>query len=192
MNLPNILTMCRVLLTLFFIFFLGQPGTMPKILALMVFTLASVTDFLDGYYARTRCLITAFGKIMDPIADKFLILSAFFIFTQMRIVAFWIFAIIFVREVLVTALRLIAIGKGRALAAEGAGKLKTVLQIAAVYLIMIFIILASPDTSAEWHRTLMPVLAQGIYLFMMAVMAVTLWSGLSFVWNNRQEIFHAG
>ena len=192
MNLPNMLTLLRVFLTLFFIYFLYQDGLLSKIMALIVFILASLTDFFDGYYARKHAIITRFGKIMDPIADKFLMLSAFFIFTHMHIIAGWMFVVIFIREVGVTGLRLLAVQKGATLAAEEAGKVKTVLQIIAVYLIIILVILAQFDVDARWYGTLMSSLAVGIQIYMIGVVLITLWSGFSFIWNNRKEIFHAG
>jgi len=189
-NLPNILTVTRILLTFIFIFFLYQDGLTPKILALVVFILASFTDFLDGYFARKHDLISSFGKIMDPIADKFLILSAFFISMQMHIISAWMFAVICAREVIVTGLRLFTMHKGRALAAERAGKVKTILQIVAVYLIIILIVLAQLNVNAQWYGALMSGLANGIYVYMIVVVLITLWSGLLFIGKNRKEIFH--
>ena len=190
MNLPNMLTVLRLLLTIIFIFFLHQDGLEAKLLALLAFTLAVLSDYLDGYYARKLNLITAFGKIMDPIADKLLMLSAFFIFSTMHIIAGWMFIVICAREVIVTGLRLAAIPRGITLAAEKAGKVKTALQIIAVYLIIILIILAQCYVNAQWYGALMSSLAGGIRIFMVGVVVITLWSGLSFIWNNRKEIFN--
>ncbi|MCK4882165.1 MAG: CDP-diacylglycerol--glycerol-3-phosphate 3-phosphatidyltransferase [Candidatus Omnitrophica bacterium] len=189
MNLPNMLTVLRVFLTVIFIFFLHHDGFEAKLLALLAFTLAVLSDYLDGYYARKLNLITAFGKIMDPIADKLLMLSAFFIFSTMHIIAGWMFIVICAREVIVTGLRLAAIPRGITLAAEKAGKVKTVLQIIAVYLIIIFIILAQCHVNAQWYGALMSSLAGGIRIFMAGVVVITLWSGLTFIWNNRKELF---
>ena len=100
------------------------------------------------------------------------------------------FMVICAREVIVTGLRLLAIPRGVTLAAEKAGKIKTVLQIVAVYLIMILIVLAEFDISGQWYRTLVSSLANGIYIFMIGVVLITLSSGCSFIWNNRKEIFH--
>ena len=190
MNLPNMLTVLRIFLTVIFIFFLHQDGLEAKLLALLAFTLAVLSDYLDGYYARKLNLITAFGKIMDPIADKLLMLSAFFIFSTMHIIAGWMFIVICAREVIVTGLRLAAIPRGITLAAEKAGKVKTVLQIIAVYLIIILIILVQCYVNAQWYGALMSSLAGGIRIFMVGVVVITLWSGLSFIWNNRKEIFN--
>ena len=123
MNLPNVLTIFRIFLTFVFIFLFMQGGLGSRVLALAVFTIASLTDYLDGHLARKYNLISEFGKLMDPIADKFLVLSAFFIFMQLQLIAVWMFAVIFAREVIVTGLRLFALRRGIALAAEAAGKL---------------------------------------------------------------------
>ena len=192
MNLPNMLTVLRIFLTFIFIFFLHQDGLGPKILALFAFTLAALTDFFDGYFARKLNLVSRFGKIMDPIADKFLMLSAFFIFSRMHIIAGWMFIAILTREGIVTGLRLSAIPRGITLAAEGAGKVKTVLQIVAVYLIIIFIILAQFSINTQWYGNLMSIAIKGIYVFMLGVVLITVSSGLSFIWNNRKEIFNVG
>ncbi len=190
MNLPNVLTVIRIILTFVFIVLFYQEGMMSKVYALIVFTVASLTDYFDGYYARKYDLITFFGKIMDPIADKFLVLSAFFIAMQMHIIALWMFLVIFIREVVVTGLRLFAVQSGKALAAEKAGKVKTVLQIVAVYLIIILTILAQVDTDIQWCRTLVSWLANGTYVLMWGVVLITLWSGLSFLKNNYKKIFY--
>jgi CDP-diacylglycerol--glycerol-3-phosphate 3-phosphatidyltransferase len=191
MNVPNVLTLFRILLTFVFIVLLTKEGLGSKIFALIIFTLASLTDFLDGYIARKYDLISRFGKLMDPIADKFLILSAFFIFTQLRVIASWMFAVILAREVIVTGLRLFAVRKGKALAAEGAGKLKTVLQIISVYLIILFTILVQLKVDVQGYEPMMRYVSIWINILMYLVVAVTLWSGISFVWNNRREIFNA-
>ena len=190
MNLPNILTILRIILTVIFIYFFYQDGLGSRLLALIVFTLASLTDYFDGYLARKYNLITPFGKLMDPIADKFLILSAFFIFMQLQLIATWMFIAIFIREAIVTGLRLVAVKRGAALAAEGAGKLKTVLQIVAVYLIIILTVLIQLSNDTQSFQVLLRQAYTGINVFMFVVVVVTLWSGISFIWSNRKEIFH--
>lgn len=184
MNLPNALTILRVILTGLFIYFFLQDGPGPLLTALIVFTAASLTDYLDGHIARKRNLITNFGKIMDPIADKFLVLSAFFMFMSKSLIAGWMFYLICAREVIVTVLRLNAVNKGAALEAEGAGKVKTVLQITAVYLIIIFDIAGQFLNQGQFKAA-----SSGVYVLMLAVVGVTLWSGASFVLNNRKELF---
>jgi len=191
-NLPNILTVVRLLLTVIFIYFLNQDGFESVLWAAGLFTVASITDFLDGYIARKYNLITPFGKIMDPIADKFLTLSAFFIFMQNHLIAGWMFVLICAREVIVTILRLSAMRKGIALAAESAGKVKTVLQIFSIYFIMIvmmFILWPGRGESGEHAIQMMTYI---ISVLMLLVLFVTLWSGTAFIINNRKKLFHAG
>src|SRR3972149_6492846 len=128
MNLPNALTISRIVLTFLFIFFICSAGLISKFIAAVLFLIASLTDFYDGYYAKKYQLTSDFGKIMDPIADKVLVLAAFFVFTHMRLIPVWMFALIFIREVLITGWRLAAVLTGEVLAAEKAGKIKTVSQ----------------------------------------------------------------
>jgi len=190
LSLPNVLTILRIILTVLFIYLFYQNGLGSRLLALIVFTLASLTDYFDGYLARKYDLITSFGKLMDPIADKFLILSAFFIFMQLQLIAAWMFIAIFAREVIVTGLRLAAVKRETVLAAEGAGKLKTVLQIVAVYLIIILTVLIQLTNDTQSFQLLMRQAFTGINYFMLVVVIVTLWSGFLFIWNNRKEIFY--
>src|SRR3989344_1370050 len=189
MSLPNRLTMARILLTFAFVFFAFQTGVTPKTNAAAVFLLASLTDFFDGYYAKKYNLISDFGKLMDPIADKFLILAAFFVFTTMHIVALWMFVIIFIREAAVTGIRFYAMGRGKVLAAEQAGKIKTVLQFTAILLILLFLVLVETGFQGRWHGLFVIRLFRGIHVLMFVVVAVTLLSGISFVWNNRRSVY---
>ena len=111
-----------------------------KVLALGVFIAASLTDVLDGYFAKKRNEVSTFGKLMDPIADKMLTLAAFLAFVEMDIVPAWIVAIIIFREFLITGLRIIALKRGKVIEAGSLGKQKTVFQVVAIYVILIFII----------------------------------------------------
>ncbi len=187
MNLPNRLTIVRILLTFVFLFFAFQAGVISKVVALVVFLFASLTDFCDGYYAKKYNLISDFGKIMDPIADKFLVLTAFFIFMMVHLVQTWMFLAILAREVIVTFVRLQAMRRGIILAAEQAGKIKTVLQIVAIVAILIFMIFAEMNLPGHWSARLGQ-FYRGISYLMLAVVAVTLFSGVSFLWNNRRSI----
>lgn len=189
MSLPNQLTISRIVLTLVFVFFIFQAGVAAKIIAAVIFLVASWTDFYDGYYAKKHNLITNFGKIMDPIADKLLILAAFFAFMTMHIVALWMFMVIFIREVVVTVIRLYAMSRGKVLPAEQAGKIKTVLQFTAILLILFFLILAETTFQGHWPRLFVIQLFQGIYALMLIVVALTLFSGISFLWNNRRSVY---
>src|ERR1700733_13732122 len=129
MNLPNILTCSRIVLALVLVILLEKSTEIGNVGAVIVFTVASLTDFCDGHLARTRGLVSNFGKIMDPIADKVLILSAFGVLAHMGVIAWWMFIVIAIREIAVTISRLINRHQGHVLAAEKAGKFKTVTQI---------------------------------------------------------------
>lgn len=139
MNLPNKLTILRVILIPFFVAFLMDafhiPGT--KWIALAIFIIASLTDMLDGKIARKYNLVTNFGKFMDPLADKLLVCSALIAFVDMDMVPTWIVMIIIAREFIISGFRLVASDNGIVIAAGIWGKLKTVCQM-----IMIIVLIA--------------------------------------------------
>ena len=139
MNLPNKLTILRVILIPFFVAFLMDafhvPGT--KWIALAIFIIASLTDMLDGKIARKYNLVTNFGKFMDPLADKLLVCSALIAFVDMDIIPTWIVMIIIAREFIISGFRLVASDNGIVIAAGIWGKLKTVCQM-----IMIIVLIA--------------------------------------------------
>ena len=150
-----------------------------------VFILATVTDFLDGYYAKKYNMISDFGKFMDPIADKFLMLVAFFIFARMEIIAMWMFVIIAIREVLITAFRLIIMNQGKVLAAETLGKYKTLAQMIVVIFILLFVVLRETAFGLNWSHSVLHGWEFIIFISMLITVALTLVSGISFLWNNR-------
>ena len=130
MNLPNKLTILRVILIPFFLVFLmvdGIPGG--KWISLAIFIVASLTDMLDGKIARKYNLVTNFGKFMDPLADKLLVCSAMIAFTGMGIMPAWIVIIIIAREFIISGFRLIAAEKNVVIAAGMSGKIKTTVQM---------------------------------------------------------------
>ncbi len=131
MNLPNKLTMLRMyMIPLFLVFFFVETIPMHMLWALVVFAAASLTDLLDGNIARKRGLITDFGKLMDPLADKLLVTAALCcLLPQFGIIGIISLILILSREFLVTSIRLIAAGKGEVLAADIWGKIKTVVQM---------------------------------------------------------------
>ena len=128
LNLPTLLTLSRIVLIPVFIFTVY----LHPIFGAIIFTIASFTDFLDGYFARRSGDITKFGIILDPIADKFLVISALIVLVDMERLAAWIAITIIVREFLVTGLRAVALSKDIVIAAEIGGKIKTTLQVIAI------------------------------------------------------------
>jgi CDP-diacylglycerol---glycerol-3-phosphate 3-phosphatidyltransferase len=132
-NIPTLLTLSRIVLIPFFIIMTPRH----PLLGAVIFGIASITDFLDGYLARKTGQITKFGIILDPIADKFLVISALILLVDMNVLSAWIAIVIIVREFLVTGLRVVALSKDIVIPAEMGGKLKTFSQITAI-LFLIF------------------------------------------------------
>ena len=131
-NLPNLLTVLRIMLVPVLVVALLGNTPAGDVLAAVVFALASLTDFIDGYLARTRDSITTFGKLMDPLADKLLIVAALISLVSLHRLAAWVAMVIITRELAVTVLRLGASQAGVVMSASTFGKVKTCLQIAAV------------------------------------------------------------
>ena len=138
MNLPNKLTVARIIMVPFFVVFLVNV-TIPHhfLIAGLIFALASFTDLLDGTIARKRNLITNFGKFLDPLADKILVISALVCFVSLGLAELWFVLIIIAREFMVTSIRLIAVNTGEVIAANIWGKAKTVSQMVAIVGILI-------------------------------------------------------
>ncbi len=136
MNLPNKLTCLRMALVPFFVAALFSPFPHHWLVAGVLFAIASVTDHLDGRIARKYHMITDFGKFMDPLADKILVLSALVCFVAMGYAEVWAVLVILAREFMVTSIRLVAAGSGKVVAANFWGKFKTISQIAAIGVIL--------------------------------------------------------
>jgi CDP-diacylglycerol---glycerol-3-phosphate 3-phosphatidyltransferase len=171
LNLPNALTLLRILaVPVGVVALLGETPN-GDALAAGVFALAALTDGLDGYIARSRDSVTTFGKLMDPLADKLLITAALLSLVSLHRLAPWIAMVIIAREVAVTILRTIAAERGIVIAASWLGKLKTVLQIAAV------IALIAADPSPLW-----------VDILVYVALAVTVISGADYFFGLRRRI----
>ena len=139
MNLPNKLTISRFVLTVLFLAVMFSRVRFHETIALGLFIAAGVSDFLDGRIARSRNLITNFGILMDPLADKIMVCSAFIAFVGLRWISAWMVVIVVARELAITGLRLLAASKNVVLAAEGYGKHKTISQIVAIISILVLV-----------------------------------------------------
>lgn len=137
MNLPNKLTVLRMILVPFFVLAILWPFPHHFLVALALFGVASYTDHLDGMLARKNNQITDFGKFMDPLADKILVISALVCFVSLNLCDVWLVLLIIAREFMVTSIRLVAAGKGSVIAANNWGKIKTVSQIVAICVILL-------------------------------------------------------
>ena len=172
MNLPNKLTVGRMIAVPFFIA-AYMMGYYP--VALVLFCLASATDALDGSIARKRGLVTNFGKIMDPLADKILVYSALCLFIESGLIKSWMLIIILAREFIVAGMRTVAASEGRVLAAGMSGKIKTVLQMVAVILYLFGLSVPSIGNTVI-------MIANVIFW---AALTMTIYSGAEYVWKNR-------
>ncbi|MFH0762714.1 MAG: CDP-diacylglycerol--glycerol-3-phosphate 3-phosphatidyltransferase [Candidatus Omnitrophota bacterium] len=189
MNIANRLTILRIVLTFVFMFFLFCHGLWAKVASLAIFLMAALSDWLDGMIAHKRNMVTDFGRLMDPIADKILVLAAFAAFVQLQLIEAWMFMIIVSREILITSLRLFALNKGKVLSATRTGKHKTVSQMLVIFIILGFVVLKEVMlTYFTWDPDWEKFFRQGIYFLMLFIVALTLYSGLSYLWENRKVI----
>ncbi len=140
MNLPNILTVLRILLIPFFIIVFAVPSVSRTDWAALIFILASATDWFDGYLARKYEQVTVSGKLLDPVADKLLVLSALIMLVEFHRVPSWLAIVIIGRDIAITGLRAVASSVGVVIAARDMGKMKTIVQIIA----LVFLILDYP------------------------------------------------
>ncbi len=189
MNIPNILTVSRIILTVIFLIVIYIPGLWAKVIAFLIFTVASLTDVFDGYLARKQGKITDFGKLLDPIADKVLVLSSFVAFVGMNLVDAWMVMVIIARESIVTGLRLISLNRGKVIEASAAGKHKTVSQMVAIVFILIYLVVR--DTGMRyyfWSIELDYYFKVSIYALMLITVILTLISGISYFVRNRDVI----
>lgn len=193
MNLPNKLTISRILITLAFIFFVLSEGLMAKVWALAAFLLASLTDLLDGFIAKKKNQVTDFGKIMDPIADKILTLSAFLAFVELDIVQAWMVIVIIFREVMITALRGFALAKGKVIPADDGGKQKTVSQVIAIIVILVFLIFKTGGGNffPFWNENIEALSGKLIFGLMVIAVFFTLVSGIAYLIKNRGVYINA-
>lgn len=190
MNLPNKLTVSRLVLTLAFLVALFVAFPFHETVALVLFIAAGITDWMDGEIARRRKLVTNFGILMDPLADKILVCSAFIVFVELKWMAAWMAVVIVTREFAITGLRLLAASKNVVLAAEGYGKHKTISQIVAI--ISILVLAAYPEWGVLGRVAFgfAPVGIQPwVHWFTEAAkwvaVILTLVSGFLYLWRNR-------
>ncbi len=172
LNLPNVLTLIRILLVPVLVVALLDETANGDLLAAIVFALASATDAMDGYLARTRNAITTFGKLMDPIADKLLIIAALVALVSLHRLAAWVAMVIIARELTVTVTRMQATQHGVVIAANWWGKAKTIVQVAAI-----FFIIAVGEPSPPWVDAL-------VY----GAVAITIVSGVDYFFGLRRVL----
>ena len=200
MTTANKITLTRIAMIPFFIYFAAQPMYTQindvvyfptcTVIALVLFCVASFTDFLDGYVARKYNQVTDFGKFVDPLADKLLVASALILFVEQKAMAGWMVCVILARELIITSLRVVAANKGRVLAATWTGKVKTCVQIGGIIVIYLYYIILGAMTSGISsadgptavimnYNTPIPVMLVG-----WVVTLVTIYSGYDYLRKN--------
>lgn len=147
MNLPNALTIFRVILTPIFIYLLFSSSTYSNFYALIIFILASVTDAFDGYYARKYNIETEFGNFLDPLADKILVSSAFISFYFLDLIELWMVVVILSRDFFITCLRIVMKKNGQSLKTSRIAKSKTAVQLILIIFILIFLAVEKMEAS---------------------------------------------
>ena len=179
MNLPNKLTVLRVILVPFFVFFLlgaDWIGSFSPYIALIIFIVASLTDMLDGKIARKYNLITNFGKFMDPLADKLLVCSAMICLVDLKLIPVWVVLIIIAREFIISGFRLVASDNGIVIAASYWGKFKTTFQM-----LMVIVIIFNINLQLGWLNILGTIL---IYV----ALVLTVVSLIDYIAKNKDVL----
>lgn len=192
MNLPNAITLSRLVLAAVFVVAMGFEGLGGGMTALVSFSVAAATDWLDGYLARKMGLVTPLGKLLDPLADKILVCAAFVFMSVEGFAPVWVTAVIIAREFLVTGLRQIAIEAGQVLAADHLGKWKTTFQLVFVITALVWLAFSRIDDPGGITRFMLNLskpLAEGGWLMPAALwlaLALTVISGGNYLWSGRK------
>ncbi len=174
LTVPNILTLLRIVMVPVIVVALLEETPNADTIAAVVFAVAAFTDGLDGYIARSRGAVTNFGKLMDPLADKLLIIAPLISLVSLDRIAPWVAMVIIARELAVTMLRMVAVERGVVIPASWLGKAKTILQVAAI-----FGVIAFEDTPL------------GVDLLLYAAVAMTVISGADYVFGMRRHLEQA-
>ena len=185
MNWANRLTLSRLGLTVLFVIALNSQWSFGRTLALILFVVAGITDFVDGEIARRYEFVTNFGKLMDPLVDKIMMAAAFISLVPLKAIPAWAAIIVVARDFLITGLRLLAGAQGRVLPAETLGKHKTSWQIVTV--LFFLALLSAQELRYAQHDTTWWVRAwhEGGRTLVWITVALTLYSGLGYAWRHR-------
>ncbi len=188
-NLPNKLTLIRIGLVPLFLAFLSVESIYSHTLALVTFVVAAITDYYDGKIARERSLETDFGRLMDPLADKILISAAFIYFVgSYPYIPAWIVTIIIAREFAVSGIRMLAASKGKIVAADKAGKLKTISQltvIIAILNVLVYHKLSEKLPAVSYWESIKDWAQIGIHVLVLITLIMTVISGYNYLRANR-------
>ncbi len=188
LNIANSLTLLRIALTPVFIIFLFYDHSYAKLWALMVFLVASITDALDGYFARKHDQVTEQGRFLDPLADKILILSALISFAVLEIIPFWMVGLIIFRDLFITGLRVVMNNKGFQMITSNIAKAKTSFQV--VIIVSILLYLGSARLPFDWSADYIQLIREYelIYYLTLLITVFTVFTGIAYIYDNRSAI----
>lgn len=188
MNLPNILTSARIFISLTAPFFMFMDNFWVRVAVGILCTIASLTDWLDGWYARKYNMVSKTGKILDPIADKFFVFATYSVLSCLGIFSIWWVIPIFIREILITTYRFIFLNQGKVVAADKSGKAKMIIQVVSIGLIFLAFMFKTYHYGfyPEW-------LCAVVYFSLVSAITITLYSGFIFFQKNWNLIksFHS-
>lgn len=182
MNLPNKLSMIRICMIPFFVAFAMMDAFWAQLLAVLIYIIACITDALDGHIARSRGLVTNFGKFMDPIADKLLVMSALILLVSQSRMPAWVCILMLAREFLISGFRLVAAETGKVIAAGKLGKLKTIFQMISTIALLLFV----PVGESAAILGKFGVITANILMYIALVLTVV--SGVDYILRNRECI----
>jgi len=191
MNLPNTITMIRLLLTAVFCAAASYEGTLGYSIALVAFCLGAISDYLDGYLARKLNLVTSLGKLLDPLADKILVCSGFLYLSAKGLCPVWVTALIICREFLVTGIRQIAVEKGVVIAADRLGKWKTAFQLTFVITAVTHLTFKEVNVDFWLVKVLQYLSEPAHWLFSLSLwpaVILTVVSGAGYLWKSRDML----
>ena len=184
---PNILTILRVLITPACLYFMLSHGNYYNLIAMILFLIASVTDGMDGWYARRFDVTTEFGKFLDPLADKILVMSVFIVFGMKDLIPWWMIVIVLFRDIFVTVLRSVMISKGKSMVTRSFAKVKTGIQMFMIYFILTFLAIKSIPFFNPIYQFLEKILIENhvIWVLMLLTTMITFYSGILYLFENK-------
>lgn len=191
MNLPNTITLFRLILTAIFCVAASAEGVVGYAIALAAFVLGAISDWLDGYLARRMGLVTSLGKLLDPLADKILVCSGFVYLSAEGLCPVWVTALIICREFLVTGIRQIAVEEGQVIAADNLGKWKTTFQLTFIITALVYLTFESVDATNPLVAGLQYLSHKDHLLFPLSLwpaVVLTVVSGWSYFWKSKDII----
>lgn len=192
MGLPNQLTVLRMILTPLLVYLLSRESLNFRCYALVVFLVASLTDWYDGYVARKWGIVTQWGKFLDPLADKILVLTMFCVFVWLGVVKTWMLVVIAARDIIMTLLRLYGDWKRQPVVTSMSAKWKTVGQMTAIYVILLYLVIQAytlaTGISPVWLHWLQA--SQALDKMMLVVTGITLATGIQYMVENWRLVRH--